>query len=333
MRYNPKILSDARRLLEQEREIYQQERDEQRAKVYEEQPRLLEISRELSGTATRVLQTALRTGKDPTVAIQALKEQNQQLQRERSELLRQMGLPVDYLNGSYLCAKCNDTGYDNNSGKICECLKKRYTKLLQEQLSHTLPIQDQNFNNFRIDYYSVQPDGKWGISPRQNMEYNLGICKAYAENFQTSRQSLLLSGSAGQGKTFLSVCIADAVSKQSFSVSYDTAIHIAAAYDEEQFGKFNKEETAATIKSYEQSDLLIIDDLGMEAKKSFTISMLYNLINNRLMARRPIIINTNLKPTELEDRYNQGVASRLLGNFMILRFFGEDLRRKLKRIN
>jgi len=333
MRYNSKILSDARRLLEQEREIYQQERNEQRAKVYEEQPRLLEISRELSGTATRVLRAALRTGRDPTVAIQELKEQNQQLQRERTELLQKMGLPADYLNSAYLCPKCNDTGYDNSTSKICECVKQRYTKLLQEQLSHSLPIKDQNFDNFHIDYYSEHLDSKWGISPRQNIEYILGICKAYAENFKTSKQNLLLSGSAGLGKTFLSACIADAVSKQSFSVSYDTAIHIAAAYDEEQFGKFNKEEAAELIKEYEQSDLLIIDDLGMEAKKSFTISMLYDLINKRITAARPIIISTNLKPPDLEDRYNQGIASRLLGNFMVLRFFGEDLRRKRKNLS
>ena len=198
MSYDPKILSDARRLLEQERDIYQQEQDKKCDKVYKEQPRLQEIKKELSGTAARVLRAALRTGRDPTVAIQGVKEHNLQLQQERTELLQRMGLPSDYLNGSYLCAKCDDTGRDKTSGKICECLKKRYTKLLQEQLSHTLPIKEQNFESFRIDYYSTQMDDKWKLSPRQNMEYNFETCKAYAENFQTSRQNLLLSGSAGQ---------------------------------------------------------------------------------------------------------------------------------------
>ncbi len=43
-------------------------------------------------------------------------------------------------------------------------------------------------------------------------------------------------------------------------------------------------------------DLLIIDDMGTEMGTAFTVSALYNLINNRLMAKRPMIINTNLLP-------------------------------------
>lgn len=73
-------------------------------------------------------------------------------------------------------------------------------------------------------------------------------------------------------------------------------------------------------------DLLIIDDMGTEMGTAFTVSALYNLINNRLMAKRPMIINTNLLPETLSEKYSPAVASRLLGEFLPLRFFGDDIR-------
>ena len=63
-----------------------------------------------------------------------------------------------------------------------------------------------------------------------------------------------------------------------------------------------------------------------EMGTAFTVSALYNLINNRLMAHRPMIVNTNLLPDELKKRYSPAVASRLLGEFKQLRFFGDDIR-------
>ena len=77
---------------------------------------------------------------------------------------------------------------------------------------------------------------------------------------------------------------------------------------------------------YERADLLIIDDMGTEMGTAFTVSALYNLINNRLMAKRPMIINTNLLPETLSEKYSPAVASRLLGEFLPLRFFGDDIR-------
>ena len=157
-------------------------------------------------------------------------------------------------------------------------------------------------------------------SPLENIRVNLFECKAYARNFGENSPNLLLYGSTGLGKTFLSTCVAEAVSARGFSVAYDTAINIIAAYETIKFG--NGERAAR----YERADLLIIDDMGTEMGTAFTVSALYNLINNRLMAHRPMIVNTNLLPDELKKRYSPAVASRLLGEFKQLRFFGDDIR-------
>lgn len=74
--------------------------------------------------------------------------------------------------------------------------------------------------------------------------------------------------------------------------------------------------------------MLIIDDLGSEFKNSYTISILYELINKRLMYKRKMIITTNYSLKELNDVYTDRLFSRFVGNFNIYEFIGDDLRIK-----
>lgn len=330
MAYDKKLLAAARRELERERAARADELEERKRAVYAREPRIRAIDRELSATAASVLRAALESGGDPAAAIEQLRERNLSLQAERASLLGQLGLPGDYLTDKPLCPKCGDTGYDGSA--TCSCVRERYARLLKEQLSTVLPIQDQNFSCFNMNYYSTRPDARLGLSPRENMEYNLDECKAYAANFGKDSPNLLLYGSTGLGKTFLSTCIAEAVSARGFSVAYDTAINIVAAYETIKFGNGDGEAAAEHAARYERADLLIIDDMGTEMGTAFTVSALYNLINNRLMAKRPMIVNTNLMPEALSEKYSPAVASRLLGEFMALRFFGDDIRLLKKKM-
>lgn len=330
MAYDKKLLAAARRELERERAARADELEERKRAVYAREPRIRAIDRELSATAASVLRAALESGGDPAAAIEQLRERNLSLQAERASLLGQLGLPGDYLTDKPLCPKCGDTGYDGSA--TCSCVRERYARLLKEQLSTVLPIQDQNFSCFNMNYYSTRPDARLGLSPRENMEYNLDECKAYAANFGKDSPNLLLYGSTGLGKTFLSTCIAEAVSARGFSVAYDTAINIVAAYETIKFGNGDGEAAAERAARYERADLLIIDDMGTEMGTAFTVSALYNLINNRLMAKRPMIVNTNLMPEALSEKYSPAVASRLLGEFMALRFFGDDIRLLKKKM-
>ena len=323
MAYDRKLLSAARRELERDREAHEDELEARRRDVYAREPRIRAIDRELSATAIQVLRAALEQGSDPEKAIASLRERNLSLQEERSRLLRGLGLPADWLTNRPMCEKCGDTGY--KGAATCECVKRRYARLLKQQLSSVLPIEDQNFEKFNLSYYSPRIDPNMHDSPLENIKVNLFECKAYARNFGENSPNLLY-GSTGLGKTFLSTCVAEAVSARGFSVAYDTAINIIAAYETIKFGNGDGAAAAERAARYERADLLIIDDMGTEMGTAFTVSALYNLINNRLMAHRPMIVNTNLLPDELKKRYSPAVASRLLGEFKQLRFFGDDIR-------
>lgn len=329
MAYDRKILAAARRALERDRAARAEEMEARRRDVYARAPRIRAIDRELSSTAAAVLKAALESGGDPEAAITQLRDRNLSLQEERASLLGQLGLPADYLADRPLCPKCGDTGYQGSA--TCDCVKERYTILLKEQLSTVLPIQDQNFDKFRLDYYPTRVDSRLGDSPREIMADNLYECRTYAKEFTPHAPNLLFYGSTGLGKTFLSTCIAEEVSARGFSIAYDTAINIIATYETIKFGNGDGEAAAERTARYERADLLIIDDMGTEMGTAFTVSALYNLINSRLMAKRPMIINTNLLPEQLSDKYSPAVASRLRGEFKPLHFVGDDIRLMKKK--
>ena len=80
-----------------------------------------------------------------------------------------------------------------------------------------------------------------------------------------------------------------------------------------------------------EPDLLILDDLGTEMATGFVQSALYQLVNGRLLAGKSTIISTNLTPAQIESRYGAAIWSRLQGEYTVLPFAGEDIRR-LKRM-
>ena len=294
--------------------------------VYTKCPRIGEIDRELSHTMAKIIASGLRRGADPRPAIEALREENLNLQQEKRLLLTQLGLPADYLEEKPACPRCNDTGFLGSA--VCACLRSYYVREQNKELSGLLDLGSQSFETFDFDYYSPLPDSELGISPRANMERVYDVCQDYAHEFSPKSGNLLLSGGTGLGKTFLSASIARVVSAGGHSVVYDTAGHIFSQFEAAKFRRDDggSEDADRCMKC----DLLILDDLGTEMTTAFVQSALYQIVNGRLMEKRATIISTNLAPEEIGSRYGRSVLSRLEGDYEILPFFGEDIRR-LKR--
>ena len=81
---------------------------------------------------------------------------------------------------------------------------------------------------------------------------------------------------------------------------------------------------------YLRCDLLIIDDLGTEMTTSFVQSAVYQIVNTRLMTGKKTVISTNLSPDEIGRRYGAAVRSRIEGEYRVLPFFGDDIRKRRK---
>ena len=80
------------------------------------------------------------------------------------------------------------------------------------------------------------------------------------------------------------------------------------------------------------ADLLIIDDLGTESMNSMKFAELFNIINSRLLNSNKkttkTIISTNLSLQEMYSTYDERIVSRIVGNYNICYFYGDDIRFK-----
>jgi len=156
------------------------------------------------------------------------------------------------------------------------------------------------------------------------MEKTFQTCRRYALTFTEKSGNLLFSGDTGLGKTFLSACIARAVADRGYSVVYESAGHLITNLERAKFS--NDENAREVCRRYNDCDLLIIDDLGTEMPGQFTTAALYNLINDRLLSAKPMIVSTNLTVDDMIKRYSPQIASRLRGSFTRVAFLGEDIR-------
>lgn len=319
MAYSEAVLHRARERLLQEKNLYEAETAARRAQVLQDYPRLREIDQALRQSVAGAVAAAFRKGEDTTAAIAALKEKNLALQREREWILASAELDESVLDPPPFCPHCGGSGYVGSS--MCECLRELCRQEQKKELSSLLGGKE-SFDGFRLDLYPTEPDPNLGVSPRQLMERTFRRCRRYAREFGAGAPSLLFTGGPGLGKTFLSACIARAVADNGFSVVYDTAGKLFSDFEAVKFGGNQQDLT----RKYLQCDLLIIDDLGTEMTTQFTQSVLYRVLNDRLLESRPVIVSTNLSDQALRQRYSAPIASRLLGAFEVCLFLGQDIR-------
>lgn len=324
MSLDGKILRDAISSIQEQKAAREAELNRRKERVYSELPRIRQIDQELRDTMLDIVDRALKKGGNPEPEIEAIQERNLSLQRERSHLLRKNGYPENYIDGIVKCNKCGDNGFI--VGRRCSCLMEVYNKLQIEELSNLLKLGEETFESFSLDYYD---DTKLfgGKTSRDIMKRNYDVCHTYANKFGNNSRNLLFVGGTGLGKTFLSTCIAKVVSEKGYSVVYDTAVGIFSKFEEEKFHRSLDEYGNSGTERYLKSDLLIIDDLGTEMVTTFTISALYNLINSRLISGGRTIVSSNLSIAEMGEKYNGQIMSRLEGEYILLSFCGNDIRR------
>jgi len=152
----------------------------------------------------------------------------------------------------------------------------------------------------------------WDFNKGSKKMYNMG--KKYSEDFKKMKDKsigLLIYGEPGNGKTHTVSCIANALLNNGVPA---ICVNISGLLNriQETYKNHGKEGEADILRGLANADLLIIDDLGTESISDWSVSKVYNIIDNRYRNGLPLIITTNLKLAELKETYHERTYDRLL---------------------
>jgi len=291
------------------------------SKVYTAVPEIKEIDDSVNTYVFEMFTKAAR-GENCDAVVEEFSNKLRSLKERKNALLAEHGFSPDYLNEIYNCKKCKDTGLYND--KQCDCYKKLVTAQLLKYSNLSEQLKSQTFSKFDIMLYSDKKD-KDGKSARDAMCEVLSECRAYAKNFRKNGGNLLFYGGPGLGKTFMSSAIANEVMKSGSTVIYQNAGEIFAAIEDVRFGRADEMQKKIYSQIYDV-DLLIIDDLGTEFQTNLSDSEFFRLLNSRILMKKSTIISTNESLEKIRKRYAERIFSRIIGNFEIHKFYGDDIR-------
>lgn len=299
-----------------------------KAEVYKKVPRIKEIEEAVSLTGIRIARLVLKQPENFFQLAGKMQEEMTALRLEKQALLEANGFSEQYMEMEYVCQQCQDTGYVET--QQCICMKQKLMDASYAQSNIRDIVKRENFDTFDIRFYSDVTDPNEGISPKENIQGILSICLRFAQGFEKEFTNLLLYGGTGLGKTFLCNCMAKEILDQGKTVLYVTAGQLFKMIEEQRFGKLEEEEKEDYMTDILGVDLFIIDDLGTEFSTILSSSELFNIINTRMLNKKPVILSTNLAPSDFVNQYSDRIVSRLLGEYQTLKFFGEDIRVKKK---
>ena len=295
--------------------------------VYNKLPKLKELDEAISQAGLMAAKQILASGKKSRETETWLTN-SAKLIEEKKQLLAGSNLPEGYLTDVFRCLICKDTGYVENGR--CRCLKQRMIDKYYDLSNIRSLLEVENFENFDLRYYSQNVDSTEGRSPYQNIQRIYRIATDFVREFGQSFQNLLFYGDTGLGKTFMCNCIAKDLLDNGHTVLYVTAPRIFKLVEYYRFNRNDMEDPDYAIDAVTDVDLLVLDDLGAEFSTVVTNAALFDIINQRLLAKKPTVISTNLSLIEFEAQYSARIFSRFLGHYQMSKFIGDDIRAKKK---
>lgn len=282
-------------------------------------PDLQPLQDEVRSLGLRLVQLAAQgAGEEAQAAVRAQRADAEQRLRA---LLAANGYGPASLEPAFSCAQCKDTGMLN--GRMCPCVGRRARALRRDEIAKESPLALCGFESMDLNYYPNEPDEATGMSIREEMAQTLTALRDYAESFDMKSSNLLLCGNAGLGKTHAALAIARTVLEKGYDVVYICAQNLFGQLERDRFA-----DSCPLMDAVLEADLLVLDDLGTEYVSPYVLSCFYNLLNTRLLEKRPTVYTTNIVDGKtFEARYTEKIASRLGGSCEPVLFVGRDIRR------
>ncbi|MBO5969759.1 MAG: ATP-binding protein [Clostridia bacterium] len=240
----------------------------------------------------------------------------------------------DYIgdDGYLYCGKCKtrkqrffDAGVIQRKVMcLCKCEAERLQREEEERERRALA---EKIARYRMEGLPEQKMHDWTFANTDgsNAKLMAGL-KRYADNFDEFYKlgkGLILCGTVGTGKTYGAACIANALIDKGIRAKMTKVEWIANAVLDIQRGK------QEYLDSFRHYPLLILDDIAAERDTAYMQEIVYNVIDGRYTAGRPLIATTNLTPEQLMQPKNIGekrIYSRILEMCVPVEVVGEDKR-------
>ena len=194
---------------------------------------------------------------------------------------------------------------------VCKCESKELEeKKRQEEYEEQMrrinrlkeaSMMDKKYREVTFDKYEVREENKKVFE----------VAKKYADRFQDmykKNQGLLLYGPVGTGKSFTAACIGNYLLNNAKPVIMTSFVKILQDI-------WENDREAEYITILNSASLLIIDDLGTERETDYALEKVYNIIDSRVRANKPMIITSNLELNDMmecEDIRKKRIYDRIL---------------------
>lgn len=217
-----------------------------------------------------------------------------------------------YIKGPVMCS-CKKT--ELQAKEIEEQNKEKQIRLKQIIKSS---LMDEKFKQCTFS--------TWDFNKGTRKMYSIG--RKYTEKFMVMKNKsigLLIHGAPGNGKTHTTACITNELISKMVPV---ICVSINALLDriKETYNKWGKEGEETVLRSLQNADLLIIDDLGTEQNTDWSQTRIYNILDSRYRNGLPLIVTTNLTLEELKEKYHARTYSRLIDMCTPVLNDGKDIR-------
>lgn len=194
---------------------------------------------------------------------------------------------------------------------VCKCESKELEeKKKQEEYEEQMrrinrlkeaSMMDKKYREVTFEKYEVREENKKVFE----------MAKKYASRFQDmykKNQGLLLYGPVGTGKSFTAACIGNYLLNNAKPVIMTSFVKILQDI-------WENDREAEYITILNSASLLIIDDLGTERETDYALEKVYNIIDSRARANKPMIITSNLELNDMmecEDIRKKRIYDRIL---------------------
>jgi DNA replication protein DnaC len=205
---------------------------------------------------------------------------------------------------SYKCEMCKDTGWilvseEGSAPLVKSCQCRENEKLKNQWTASGINPESctQTFSNFVV----------WNEWSRRAKITAVGYYKDFEHIRKSRKNSILLCGQVGSGKSHLTIALALNFFKKNIKVVYmpyrDIITKIKQNMLDDEFYK-------KMISKYQTCEVLLMDDLFKGKINESDINIVFEILNYRYLNHLPIIVSTEFTVERLLA-FDEAIGSRI----------------------